>query len=143
MRNKGGIGVGSASIVLVFAVICLTVFSLITLIVASNDKALVEAEVRRMTGYYKADTQAEYILSELLAADTLPSSVSGVDILSQWSEELGMETTYFFCPVSDITALYVELALRGDSFDILSWRMWNTDLWEFDDSINVWSGEFD
>jgi len=143
MRNKGGIGVGSASIVLVFAVICLTVFSLITLIVASNDKALVEAEVRRMTGYYKADTQAEYILAELMAADTLPSSVRGVDIMSQFNEELGMETTYFFCPVSDITALYVDLALRGDSFDILSWRMWNTDHWEFDDSINVWSGEFD
>jgi len=143
MKNKGGIGVGSASIVLVFAVICLTVFSLITLIVASNDKALVEAEVRRITGYYNADTQAEYILSELLAADTLPSSVRGVDIMTQWSEELGMETTYFFCPISNITALYVELALRGDSFDILSWRMWNTDEWEFDDSINVWSGEFD
>ena len=143
MRNKGGIGVGSASIVLVFAVICLTVFSLITFIVASNDKALVDAEVRRITAYYKADTEAEYILSELLAADTLPSSVRDVDIMSQFNEELGVETIYFFCPVSDITALYVDLALRGDSFDILSWRMWNTDEWEFDDSINVWSGEFD
>ena len=143
MRNKGGIGVGSASIVLVFAVICLTVFSLITFIVASNDKALVDAEVRRITAYYKADTEAEYILSELLAADTLPSSIRGVDIMTQFSEELGIETTYFFCPVSDIAALYVDLALRGDSFDILSWRMWNTDEWEFDDSINVWSGEFD
>jgi len=143
MRNKGGIGVGSASIVLVFAVICLTVFSLITFIVATNDKALVDAEVRRVTGYYEADAQAEYILAELLAADTLPSSVRGIDINTQWNEELGTETIYFLYPVSDINALYVDLAIRGDSFDILSWRMRDTDDWEFDDSINVWSGEID
>ena len=54
MKN-GGIGVGSASIVLVFAVLCLTVFSLITLVVAGNDKVLVDAGAKLVTAYYEAD----------------------------------------------------------------------------------------
>ena len=143
MSNKGGIGVGSASIVLVFAVLCLTVFSLITFVVASNDKALVDAETFLVTGYYEADTLAEHILAELLAADTLPSQVQGIEIRSQWNDELDMETTHFLCPISDIKALYVNLAFHEDSFDILSWRMYDTDDWIFDTSINVWSGEID
>ena len=143
MSNKGGIGVGSASIVLVFAVLCLTVFTLITFIVANNDKALVDAETSLVTGYYKADTLAEHILADLLKADTLPSKIGDIEINTQWDDELNMETTYFLCPISDVKALYVNLAFHYDSFDILSWRMRDIDEWEIDTSINVWSGEIE
>jgi len=139
--SKSGIGVGSASIVLVFAVLCLTVFSLITFVVAGNEKALVDTKVELVTGYYEADALAERIMLEILAADTVPSSLHGVDIYTRFDEAIGAETIYFFCPISDIKALYVNLALREDSFDILSWRMYDTDDWVFDDSLNVWSGE--
>jgi len=139
--NKSGVGVGSASIVLVFAVLCLTVFSLITYVVAGNDKALVDAKVGLVTGYYEADTLAEQILAELLATDTTPAKILGVDINTRFDENLGVETTYFFCYISDIKALYVNLVIRDDSYDILSWRMYDTDDWVFDDSINVWPGE--
>jgi len=138
--NKSGVGVGSASIVLVFAVLCLTVFSLITYVVAGNDKALIDAKVGLVTGYYKADTQAEQILAELLAADTVPGRILDVDINTRFDEYLDMETTYFFCYVSDIKALYVRLAIHDDSYDILSWRMYDTDDWVFDGSMNVWPG---
>ena len=141
--NKSGIGVGSASIVLVFAVLCLTIFSLITYVIAGNDRALVDAKVRLSTGYYEADILAEQILMDILTADVVPATSRGVDIQTKWDEDLGIETTYFFCPINEIKSLYVNLALRGDSFDILSWRMYDTDNWMIDDSINVWSGEFD
>jgi len=139
--SKSGIGVGSASIVLIFAVLCLTVFSLITYVVAGNDKALVDAKVSLVTGYYEADALAEQILHELITADTIPDNIRGVDIHTGFDEALGVETTYFFCHISDIKALYVNLAIHDDSFDILSWRMYDMDYWEFDDSMNVWSGE--
>jgi len=139
--GKGGIGVGSASIVLVFAVLCLTIFSLITFVVAGNDKALVDAKVHLVSGYYEADALAEQILVDILKADAVPETIRGVDIYSEWNEELETDTTYFFCSVSDIKALYVNFVIRDDSFDILSWRMWDTDEWEFDDSLNVWSGD--
>ena len=139
--GKGGIGVGSASIVLVFAVLCLTVFSLITFVVAGNESALIDSKVRLVTGYYEADALAEQILADIVTAETIPSSSHGVNIYTRMDEELGMETIYFFCYISDIKALYVNLVIHEDSFDILSWRMYDTDEWEFDNSINVWSGE--
>ncbi|MCL2663529.1 MAG: hypothetical protein FWE83_09420 [Oscillospiraceae bacterium] len=139
--GKSGIGVGSASIVLVFAVLCLTVFSLITYVVAGNDRSLVDAKIGLVSGYYEADAMAEQILLELLAADETPQTIQGVNIYTKWDEERGVETTYFFCEISAIKSLYVHLILRDDSFDIITWRMYDTDEWEFDNSINVWTGE--
>ena len=141
--SRSGIGVGSASMVLVFAVLCLTIFSLITFVVANNERSIVEAKVNLVTGYYEADALAEKILVDILTADTIPSSSHGIEILSRWDEELGVDTTYYYCPVSPIKALYVNLVIRDDSFDILSWRMRDTDIWTFDDSINVWSGDIE
>ena len=138
--GKGGIGVGSASIVLVFAVLCLTIFSLITFVVAGNDKALVDAKVRLVSGYYEADALAEQILMDILAADTIPDSIHGVEIHTMRDEASGADMIYFYCDISNIKTLYVNLLIREDSFDILSWRMYDTDEWVFDDSINVWSG---
>ena len=139
--NKSGIGVGSASIVLVFAVLCLTIFSLITYVVAGNEKSLTNAKAELVTGYYKADAAAELILAEIIAADTTPDLVRGVNIYTGWDEKLGVETTYFHYPISDIKALYVNVVKQDDSFEILSWRMYDTDEWEIDNSVNVWTGE--
>jgi len=139
--NRSGIGVGSASIVLMFAVLCLTIFSLITYVVAVNEKNLVDLKVDLVTGYYEADSLAELIVADIINAETIPDSVLGVNIFSGWDNDLGVETTYFFCYISDIKALYVNLAVKDDTFDILSWRMYDTDTWEYDDSLNVWTGE--
>jgi len=138
--NKGGIGVGSASIVLVFAVLCLTVFSLITYVVAANDKALVEAEAQLVAGYFEADALAERIVAEIMVSDHIPAYVQGVSIESHWDFDLGADVVEFSSEISDKKALYVRVAFRPGSYDVLSWRMYDTDEWSFDDRINVWQG---
>ena len=145
MNNKSGLGVGSASIVLIFAVLCLTVFSLITFVVAANDKALVDTEAELVISYYKADAQAERILAVILTSDVIPEAVEGVEIETQWGYDA--ELAQYLCPISDKKALLVRLMLYEDSYDILCWRMYDTAEWAFDDSLNVWTGfdefEFD
>ena len=141
--GKSGIGVGSASIVLVFAVLCLTVFSLITFVVAGNEKSLVDAKAKLVTGYYDADTLAELILADILAADNIPEVVRGVEINTGFNEQFNAEATYFLCDISESKALYVSLLIQNDSFDILSWRMYDKEGWESDESIIVWTGEND
>lgn len=139
--GKGGIGVGSASIVLVFAVLCLTIFSLITFVVAGNDKALVEAKAEMVTGYYKADALAEQIFVDLLALDSMPEVKHGVEIHTGWDEELGIETTYFYSPISEDKALFVNFTVNNDgTYYILSWRMHDMYEWQYDGSINIWAG---
>jgi hypothetical protein len=142
VNNGGGIGVGSASIVLVFSVLCLTVFSLITFVVAGNEKALVDAERELVTGYYEADALAEHVLAEILSGDMFfPNTILGVDVDVHWNSEYREETLVYYCTISDTKELHVEVALRWDSFDILNWRMRDTDEWEIDDTLNVWLGD--
>ena len=140
--NKGGVGVGSASIVLVFSVLCLTVFSLITFVVAGNDKVLVDTESKFVLGYYEADALAERVLSEVLGAwpSGIPDSILGVDIGSEWDMDLFADVLHYSCPLSDDKELYVKLAVYDDSFDILSWRMRDTGEWEMDTNLNVFMG---
>jgi len=139
--NKGGLGVGSASIVLVFAVLCLTVFSLITLVVARNDKALADAEAELVVGYYEADKQAEIILAEIIETGYIPESISGVEIRSGWDMDLEMDVASYVCPLSDKKELYVKVAMYDDIINILSWQMLDIGAWELDDSLNVWLGD--
>ena len=138
--NKGGIGVGSASIVLVFAVLCLTVFSLITLVVAKNNKALADAEAKLVTGYYEADTMAENVLAEILETGTMPDSAGGLEINYGWDIDLEMDVASYVCPLSDKKELYVKVGIDGDSINIISWQMLDIGEWKSDDSLGVWLG---
>jgi hypothetical protein len=143
MNNKGGggggMGVGSASIILIFAVLCLTIFSLITYVVAANDSALVDTEAQLVIGYYEADMFAERIVAEILESYGIPDVVHGVDIETYWDWDMGADLVYFLCEVSDIKSLFVRIAIyEFGSYDILTWRMVDTDEWSYDSSLNVW-----
>ena len=139
--NKTGIGVGSASIMLVFTGLCLTVFSLISYTVASNDKILVDAEAQLVINYYEADARAEYILAEILQADAIPDSIDGTEIKIDRDSAHEADVVGFFYPITDAVGLLVEASIYEDSFSILSWRMWNTGQWVADESLNVWQGD--
>ena len=140
--NKGGMGVGSSSMVLVFAVLCLTVFSLITLVVARNNKALADAEAKLVTEYYEADAQAERILAEIIdQAPFLPESVDGVQVDSYWDMDLGVDVATYLYPVSDAKELYIKLAIDWDAVYIIGWQMLDVGEWEYDGSLGVWLGD--
>lgn len=134
--NRGGIGFGSASIALVFAVLCLTIFTLIAFTSAKNDKALADAEVSLATGYYEADMLAEYILAELLETDPVPDTIRGVEITSH----RGTNEVEFSCRISDSKELYVKVVLHDASYDILSWRMRDIGQWDSDVGLPIWPG---
>ena len=137
MNKGGGIGVGSSSIVLVFAVLCLTIFTLITYVVSGHDKALADAEAELVAGYYRADALAEQIRAEITKADFMPDEVNGIEI----GVDNFTDTVYYLCPISESKSLYVELADYGDYYDVRVWRMVDTDEWTRDDSLNVWLGD--
>ena len=138
--NKGGIGTGSASIVLVFAVLCLTIFATISFTSALADSALAEVEAELVKNYYAADTLAEEIVGEIVFGENIPESVRGVEIWSEWDWELMGEKATFACPVSEKKELVVTLAVYEGSYDILTWRMRDTYDWEADEGIKVWPG---
>jgi len=137
--NKGsGVGVGSASIVLVFAVLCLIVFSLIAFVVAMSSKVLTDAEAQLVTEYYRTEVLAEQIVAEIFQSTFIPDEVLGVEIETSWEWERDAEVVRFLSPISDSKFLYVRLALGWDTYEILTWRMWDEGEWMPDEGLNVW-----
>jgi hypothetical protein len=133
--NKKGIGVGSASVVLMFAVICLAIFAVISFTSAVSNKARVQVEKALVTSYYEADVLAETIFAELLQADSIPDNIRGVEIESGWDWYLDAETISFVCEISDKKELYVVIAVYEEEMDILVWRMRDIGAWETDDGF--------
>jgi len=136
--NSGGLGIGSASIILIFAVLCLTVFSLITFYVAENDKALVDAKAEAVVSFYEADAKAEAVLAEIMSSETIPDSVNGITIHNEQKLDSMAQIVYFMTPISDTSALYVSLSAEDKILNILSWKMILIEQWNRDDSLDVW-----
>ena len=133
--NSGVPGHGAVSIVLVFTVLCLTLFAVITLSQSTADKALADAAARMVISYYEADTLAECVLSQLRYPSTLdmPQTriISGVNVTI---EKIGVTiTAYFTVPVTEEKELVVHAILKDfNEHEILVWKMSDVDLWQPD-----------
>lgn len=113
----------------IFAVLCLTVFALLTLSTVSADKRLADAAVQSVEAYYRADAMAEEVLAQLRAG-TVPE---GVELLD--------DVYSYCCPVSDTQELSVKLTIEGDKYQILQWKVVPTTEWSPEEYIEVWSPE--
>lgn len=135
MNRRKGIGVGSISLVLIFSVLCLTIFTLLTLSTARSDTNLAQRAAASARSFYVADTEAERVYSELVAAvfkGEKPDTVRGTDI--EYSD--GHIT--FMYPISDERVISVVISEDGT---ILQWKETEDEDWVPDESINVWGEE--
>jgi len=119
---------GASSLLVIFAVLCLTVFALLSVSTAEAYKRLTDASVKAVTGYYEADSEAELIFAKLRGGE----SVSGVMVS-------GDKYTYS-CAISPTQALEIELLNQSDSWLVLRWQAVPIEVNEYDDSLSVWDG---
>ena len=120
--------VGGSSLLVIFAVLCLTVFALLSLSTVQADGRLADASVEAVTAYYRADCQAEAVLA-CLRSGQMPQGVTAD----------GDGYTYT-CPISDTQTLLVEVRLDGDAYTVLRWQAVSTVPWQPDGSLNLWDG---
>ena len=122
--------VGGSSLLVIFAVLCMTVFALLTLSSVLAERRLADAATQSVTAYYEADLQAEKVLARLRAGEQIP----GLE------EKDG--TYEFEILISGRQTLSVALARGEDDWVILRWQTVTTEE-ELDESINVWKGTED
>ena len=125
--------VGGSSLLVIFAVLCLTVFALLGLSTVRADGRLSDASAKAVSAYYEADCQAEAILARLRAGELQ----EGVE------ESITPEgrTCVYTCPISDTQTLAVEVRLEGANYDILRWQAVSTADWEPDETLDLWDGD--
>ncbi len=119
--------VGGSSLLVIFAVLCLTVFAMLSLTQAQADRRLARNSWSAVTGYYQADCQAQEILSQLRAGER-PDGVTAEGVFS------------YACPISDAQTLEVRVRLAGESYEILAWRAVFTADWQADEDLDLWDG---
>ncbi len=124
--------IGGSSLLVIFAVLCLTIFALLGLSTVQADRRLAEASQEAVKNYYEADAQAELILAKLRQG-ILPEGV-----------EKKYESVYCYqCKVSDVQELQVEVLITGSEYEILRWQLTSTAEWEEEDNLNLWNGSLE
>ena len=117
---------GGTSLLIIFAVLCLTVFALLGLSTVQANRRLSDTSLQAVTDYYAADRQAEEILAQLRTGEMPEGVTQNGDILS------------YTCPISSTQALIVEV--RSGDWEILRWQAMPTGQWEADESLDLWDG---
>lgn len=120
--------VGGSTLLVMFAVLCLTVFAVLSVGTVQADGRLSDASVQAVKGYYEADAKAEQIFAALRAGQR-PEGVEECDGIYRYA-----------CRISDTQALCVTLRYHEESWSVLQWQAVSTLDWQEDDSLPVWDG---
>lgn len=127
MKLKLPAVVGLSSVLTIFAVLCLTVFSLLSVATVRADGRLAEKSRQAVYDYYNADCCAEEILSQLRSGN-IPEGVI---------PENG--TFRYSCALSDTQVLSVEVAITDTGYEILRWQAISTTQWQADEKLHVFN----
>ena len=132
---------GGSSLLVVFAVLALTVFALLSLSTVRADVRLGDATEKMGSGYYAADVKAQEILAKLRTGAPLPEDVEFEATISDYPDH--SETIFSYSiPISDTQELQVEVLVEPDgSYQVRRWQAAAVGDWTFDDSLDLWDGD--
>ena len=130
MKRGGGVS-GAVSLVMIFCVLCLAVFAVLTLATADREAKLAEMTARSAADYYEADRRAVEIAAALQKGG-VPADAAVV-----WSGDVAS----FTVPIGEDQALYAAVRVQaGGPCEIVRWRTIYTGEWEPEEYLNVWDG---
>lgn len=131
MKQKNSMSipaVGAGSLLATFAVLCLTVFALMSLTTVQAEKRLAEASVHAVESYYAADLQAEALFARLRSGE-IPEEVT----------KTANSYTYQ-CPISDHQYLLAELEQTESGWHVLRWQAVTRENAGESGNLPVWNG---
>ena len=120
--------VGGSSLLVIFAVLCLTVFALLGLSTVQANGRLSQASAQAVSDYYQADCRAEELFARLRLGE-IPEGVT---------ESNGIYS--YTCPISETQQLQVELLYEDGGWTVLRWQAESVADWESDETLDVWDG---
>ncbi len=129
MNKKSNFGaVGISSLLVIFAVLCLTVFAILTVSTQDAQFRLAKASRSAISEYYKADSKAEKILCEIRNGEVPQNVKKDGNVYS------------YICPISKTQNLSVAVRVEGKNYTVLKWQAVSTAEWQTDNKLPVWNG---
>lgn len=146
MKNK--INIGTASIILIFIILCLSVFALLGLSDAKTAEVFARRHAASVSSYYKTDAFGQYYIktvSESIKNGT-SSDVAVKDGTSVLPEGTPATTSVnepgnLICeiPMSSGQSLHIELDKNDAS--VLAYYVYNSEDYAIDNRMPVWTGQ--
>ena len=146
-KQKGSIG--SSTLILIFIILCLATFALLSLSNAGGDRNLANKNAEAVRTYYEADSQGERFVQMVDQAvqEVRKETSDQVKQHQMLAEKLGNyynadnRTAETDIPMDFDQALHMELALDSqEHYVIRSWRVYNQKDYEIDSKMPVWDG---
>ena len=132
------ISIGITSMTVILCVLCLTIFSVLSLSTALTERKLAEKRAVSAQNYYHAEAEAAEIVNQLQKIWD-----NGEDIFTYANKNgVVVKNEFFFFQkaIDDGQELSVVLKYKN-GFDIHEWKVVSTADWTPDESLHVWDGE--
>lgn len=151
--RKIGMGVGYVSVMLVFAVICLTIFAVLSFKAAISTDSFNDRSSEFMKQYYAADTEAKKTLSQLndcaynaktsgFFEDSFAESAQNIEGVNVRAVQNGISVSYTVA-INDSQELYVNVVFDWNGeFRIAQWKSCNIYEDDSNSHLGVWDGTF-
>ena len=127
--------VGGSSLLVMFAVLCLVIFALLSLSTMTADVSLSQRSAQAVAEYYAADWEAERILALLRQGQVLES-------VEESAAEDGTVSYRYAVEISGTQELRVQVDFDKDRihYDIAQWQQVSTGDWQPEEELPVYTG---
>ena len=143
------LNIGLSSTVLIFTVLCLISFGVLSLVSANADLRLSQKVLKRSTAYYDACNLAEEDISHFdakLHKAYAQGATNQSELISNFCGKKGLNSysqsfTYY---ISDIQSLHVKLSIKYPSptdkqlYKIDEWKVITDNTLEYDDTLHIY-----
>ena len=126
-RHAAAPAFGASALLVVFSVLCLTVFAMLALSTAQAERRLSDTSAAAVQAYYAADLEAEEIFARLRAGEQVETVARTGGIYS------------YSCPISENQTLKVELEKTDGAWKVLRWQV-EADPPQTEQVLPVWKG---
>lgn len=152
--RKIAMGVGYVSVMLIFAVICLTIFAVLSFKAAMSTDSFNDRSGEFLKQYYAADSKAKLTLSKLndsmqaarssmFFEEEFQASASELDGVTVKQTAAGFSASYVV-PINDRQLLAVAIHFDNNGkYTIEQWQSCEISGETSDSHQNVWDGTFD
>lgn len=149
---------GGVSLLVIFAVLCLTVFALLSLSTVQADCRLADATAQSVSDYYAADLEAQTILAKLrqgerpanVAVEAAEAASSENNTIAPEAENADSAVNSnspsalysYTCQISETQNLQVQVRLNPQTgaYSVLRWQAVPSGNWQTEDTLELWDG---
>lgn len=150
-QSGGRANIGTSSLILIFIILCLTIFGLLSLSSAGSDWRLAQKNAESIKGYYEADSKGvEFVAmveetlarcGETAADDEEYQSLVKEELGSFYQEETNIAQTEIEMPYGQMLHIELEISREEEAgYRILNWNVYHSVDYEIDKSMPVWTG---